>query len=232
MSLYYAILNRKEFERIPEAEYLGGRRGGYADAIKRNPRLLASYTVGQALAAISQDPVVASNEKSNIWASDRYYSRYFSDEITAVHIVFAYSLLRAVEARKLALVAKSKDKDALTEGEQTELDFLRNRGSTFLLVTAIASSLETILNRRVPNVRRLSFGTRISPRKAERLWAPVIEVVTPFCPQLEEAFTYGLKNLERVKKGVATFRSLVQATAAANKPVFSTFATKVKVKQR
>jgi len=86
---------REEFSRIPDAEYQGGRRGGYADAIKRNPRLLPSYTVGQALAAIAQDPIVASNEKSNIWVSDKHYAKYFNDEATAVHIVFAYSLLRS-----------------------------------------------------------------------------------------------------------------------------------------
>ncbi|VUZ83686.1 AIPR protein [Candidatus Methylomirabilis lanthanidiphila] len=221
---------REEFARIPDAEYQGGRRGGHADAIKRNPRLLPSYTVGQALAAIAQDPVVASNEKSNIWASDKHYSKYFNDETTATHIVFAYSLLRAVEARKLSLVTKSKDAQGLTEVHTRELEFFRNRGATFLLVSAIASALETILIRRIPNVARLSFSRQCSPAKAEKLWTPIVEIVAPFCQQLQEAFTHGLKNVDLVKKSVQTFQSLVQSTATANASAFREFAKHVKVK--
>lgn len=222
---------RAEFARIPEAEYQGGRRGGHADAIKRNPRLLPSYTVGQALAALMGDPVIASNEKSNIWVSDKYYAKYFNDETSAVHIVFAYSLLRAVEARKLSLVTKSKDAEGLTEVESRELEFFRNRGATFLLVSAIASSLETILNRRIPNVARLSFSRQSSPAKAEKLWGPIIEIVAPFCQQLQEAFTHGLKNVDLVKKSVQTFQSLVQSTATANASTFKDFAKHVNFKK-
>jgi hypothetical protein len=221
---------RAEFARIPEAEYQGGRRGGHADAIKRNPRLLPSYTVGQALAAIAQDPVVASNEKSNIWASDKYYSKYFNDETTATHIAFAYSLLRAVESRKLSLVTKSRDVQGLTEVQTRELGFFRNRGATFLLVSAIASSLETILSRRIPNVVRLSFSRQCSPAKAEKLWTPIVDIVAPFCQQLQEAFTHGLKNVDLVKKSMQTFQSLVQSTATANAGAFREFAKYVKVK--
>ena len=222
---------REEFSRIPEAEYLGGRRGGHADAIKRNPRLLPSYTVGQALAAISQDPVVASNEKSNIWASDKHYSKYFNDETTAVHIVFAYSLLRAVETRKIDLITKSKDTQGLTAVQTRELEFFRNRGATFLLVSAIASALETILNKRIPNVTRLSFSSQCSPSKAEKSWIPIVEIVAPFCQQLQEAFTHGLKNVDLVKKSVQTFQSLVQSTAIANAGTFKEFAKHVNLKK-
>lgn len=222
---------RTEFERIPEAQYQGGRRGGHADAIKRNPRLLPSYTVGQAIAAINQDPVVASNEKSKIWASDKYYAKYFTDETSAAHIVFAYGLLRAVEARKLTLVAKSKAGDELTEVDSRELDFFSNRGATFLLVSAVASALETILDRKIPNITRLSFGLSCSPKKAEKIWQPIVASVTPFSHQLREAFTHGLKSVDLVKQSLATFQSLVKATAMANRPVFKEFASRVKVRR-
>jgi len=222
---------REEFKKIPESEYQGGRRGGYADAIKRNPRLLPSYTVGQALAALEQDAVVASNEKSNIWASDKFYSKYFNDETSARHIVFAYSLLRAVEERKLQLITRSKGDQGLTAIQARELEYFRNRGATFLLVSAIASSLETILDRKIPNVSRLSFSQQCSPKKAQRLWMPIINIVAPFCQQLQEAFTHGLKNEGLVKKSIETFQSLVQSTATANTDVFKDFAKNVKVKK-
>lgn len=222
---------RAEFDKIPEAEYQGGRRGGHADAIKRNPRLLPSSTVGQALAAIGQDPVVASNEKSKIWASDKYYAKYFTEETTAEHVVFAYGLLRAVEARKLTLVTKSKAGDSLTRVESRELEFFRNRGATFLFVSAVASALETILDRNIPNVTRLSFGPACSPKRAERNWQPIVAAVTPFCHQLQDSFTHGLKNVDLVKRSLATFQSLVQATTAANRHVFKEFAKRVKVRR-
>jgi len=183
------------------------------------------------LAAISQDPVIASNEKSNIWASDKHYAKYFSDDTRAVHIIFAYSLLRAVESRKMELVVKSKQNEALTEVEQGELAFFRNRGATFLLVSAVASSLETILGRSIPNITRLSFSATCSPAGAEKHWRSIVESVTPFCRQLGEAFTYGLKNLELVKKSIKAFQSLVQATSAANKSVYKEFSRHVKIKR-
>lgn len=72
-----------EFEKIPDAEYEGGRRGGVSDTIKRRPNLLPSYTVGQALAAFHGNPVVAYDRKSEIWISDQLYSSYFKEETTA-----------------------------------------------------------------------------------------------------------------------------------------------------
>lgn len=146
--------------------------------------------------------------------------------------MFAYSLLRAVEARKVDLVMKSRSAEGLTGLQSRELEFFRNRGATFLLVSAIASSLETILNRRIPNVARLSFSKDISPQKAEKLWSPIIEVVAPFCQQLQDAFTHGLKNVDLVKKSVQTFQSLVQSTATANASTFRDFARRVSVKKQ
>jgi hypothetical protein len=83
---------KTEFEKNPDAEYEGGRRGGVTDTIKRRPNLLPSYTVGQALAAFHGNPVIAYDRKSEIWISDQLYSSFFKEETTAKHIVFAYSL--------------------------------------------------------------------------------------------------------------------------------------------
>lgn len=46
-----------EFNTIPEAEYMGGRRGGSEDVIRRRTNLLPSSTVGQALTAFHGDPL-------------------------------------------------------------------------------------------------------------------------------------------------------------------------------
>jgi hypothetical protein len=220
---------KEEIAAIPNAQYQGGRRGGTSDVIRRNPEVLPSYTVGQALAALQLDADVAYNQKSNIWASDTLYSKYFNDDTTGTHMVFAYSLLRAVEARKARLIAKSKSGTLLTDPENKELQYFRQRGSTFLLTSAIASCLETIVGKRIGKICKASFSHKCSPADAERVWEPVVAICSSFCPQLEQAFADGLKNKERIRNVLETFQSLVQATAQVNQPTFKTFASKVKL---
>ena len=221
---------KEQVEQIPDAEYEGGRRGGHSDVIRRRKYLMPPYTVGQALAAFHGDPVVAYNQKSDIWISDRLYSKYFNEDTTGSHLVFVYSLLRAVEDSKKALVDKfKKSQDSLTKQENDLLEYFRHRGSTFLLVAAIAGSLESILGHKIANAFRLSFGDSTSPPEGLKRWATIVNVTSPFCEQLSEAFSYGLKNMERVGAAQRTFRSLVQATVAANQRVFENFSKHVVV---
>jgi hypothetical protein len=74
---------RQEFEKIPSAEYEGGRRGGVSDTIKRSKFALPSYTVGQSLAAFHGDPVIAYDKKSEIWTSENIYRKTFTDRTSA-----------------------------------------------------------------------------------------------------------------------------------------------------
>ncbi len=141
---------RTEMEKIPEVEYEGGRRGGVEAVIKRKKNLLPAYTVGQALAAMHGDPVAAYHEKSEIWANDRLYAQFFNEQTTAQHIVFAYKLLRTVESRKFDLAAKGRDApDDLTQSENQQLQFFRNRGATLLACAGVSACLEIILDRKI-----------------------------------------------------------------------------------
>jgi hypothetical protein len=215
---------REEVAHLPDAKYEGGRRGGHKDAIERNKNLLPSYTVGQALAAFHQDPLVAYNQKSEIWISDNLYARFFNDDTTGPHLLFAYSLLRAVEETKRELVAKSRKENGLTVKDEDLLAYFRHRGATFLLVSAIASSLETFVGKRVAIPARVSFTTKTSPKAAMSHWAAIVTVVSPFCKQLVEALNGGLQNNERAQKAIAVFRSLVEATSNANADTYGKFA--------
>jgi hypothetical protein len=219
---------RKEMGHIPAADYDGGRRGGPTDAIKRRPNLLASSTVGQALAALHGDATVAYNQKSDIWIDDGLYSRYFNEQTTASHIVFCHSLLRAIEAKKVALINKSKTVESeMTESETRQLSFFRRRGATFLLVTAIAYSLEPILGKKIPNLFRLSFGIKISPLRAQQIWAEIVDAYVPLCSNLEEAFTTGLQNQEKLKSAVTKFASLVEVMAGNMKVLHKKFSNTI-----
>lgn len=220
---------REEVAAIPNAKYEGGRRGGHKDAIERNKNLMPSYTVGQALAAFHQEPLTAYNQKSEIWIADQTYARFFNDATTGAHLVLCYSLLRAIEDAKRMLVAKSKSDSSLTEQETQLLSYFRHRGSTYLFAAAVASCMETFVGRRIPSAVRVSFGAKVSPKLATQHWAEVVRIVSPFCQQLIEALSDGLKSNERAQKAIATFRSLVQATSTANAEAYKRFSKLVVV---
>ena len=155
---------RTEFDAIPDAEYEGGRRGGASDAIKRTKFTLPSYTVGQSLAAFHGDPVTAYDKKSELWTNERNYRKIFTDRTTAQHIVFCYSLLSAVNDRKLELSQKQKnDPASLTNIENTSLAFLNKKGANYLLVDVISQCMETILSKPIPNRFDLHFVRNVSP---------------------------------------------------------------------
>lgn len=144
--------------------------------------------------------------------------------------MFAYSLLRAVEAKKIELVQQSKQEpDNLTSSEQKQLEFFRNRGSTYLFVAAVAGCLETFLSKKISNLFRLSFNSLTAPSAAQNLWREIVQITAPLCTHLEDAFTDGLKNSERVRKGVETFQGLVEVTATANERKYREFGSKVLV---
>ena len=217
---------RKEFAQIPQSTYTGGRRGNPDDIIRRNPDLLPAETCAQALLAFHQDPITAYNRKSKIWESDDYYSRCFNEQTTATHIVFAYSLVRAIEAIKLTLTNDLKDNGTIEEDRKEQLDFLNKRGAIFLMTTATAKCLEIILTRSLPNKFRVSFSEKVSPLEAMELWSPIIYTIIPFAPQLRPAVNVSL-NAETVHRVLETFTQLVRATSVGNAVTYQTFAQKV-----
>ena len=214
-----------EMRSIPDAEYDGGRRGGVSAAIKRRPKLLPSYSVGQALAAIHGAPTVAYNEKSAIWSRDALYSRFFNDNLTATHIVFSYGLLKAIESEKNSLRLKESDPSLQTVADKAKLAFYRKRGSVFLLAGAIGECMETIIDGVVVNRFDLSFGTKVSPEEAAKIWSPTVEALSGLHTYLDKAFSDGLKNQERVNE---TTRSFSQLVASLRLP-YATFFDKVKI---
>jgi hypothetical protein len=217
---------RDEFSHIGEVTYLGGRRGGHEDRIRRPGNLLSADTAAQALAAFHGDPIVAYNEKSRIWVSDVLYSRYFSERTTARHVVLAYSLLKAVERRKRELFDRSTA-GSLTEPERRQLVFLRHRGASFVFTTAIAESIETILNRPVRDRFQLSFAGQVDPEAALGHWMPVVRALLAFAGELIPAVDGGLKNTETVQTATKRFSSFVEATGTTNRPLYDAFTQRI-----
>ncbi|MGI9862630.1 AIPR family protein, partial [Moorella naiadis] len=216
----------EEFKKIPNATYLGGRRGGVQDTISRQPNLVPSNTVAQALAAFHQDPVTAYNEKSNIWSSDKLYSTYFNEGTHAEHIVFAYSLLRCIENKKSDLKAAERSGQPMTDEQKKHLGFLRHRGATLLFVAAVAKCLETFCGQKIPNLFRLSFG-QLSPRDAAERWASIVDATIPFCGCLIPAVENGLKSKEKVTEVTDLFKAFVEQSKVVMQTHYSKFAEHV-----
>lgn len=216
-----------EFGGIPDVIYMP-RRGGHEDAIKRRPNVLPSVSAGQALAAFQGDPGIAYHEKTHMWEDDNLYSRYFNSATTAKHIVFAHSLLKSVERKKIDLWNKSKA-NSLTEIEERQLEFFRKRGSTFLMASAIARCLELILNVPIPNSFRIAFKSNLSPEGAVNRWSSIVEAVSVFTAPLIEGLSDGFKTREIVEKAIQTFQSLVASTKQANITIYSGFSEDVQL---
>ncbi len=216
-----------EFGGIPDVIYMP-RRGGHEDAIKRRPNVLPSVSAGQALAAFQGDPGIAYHEKTHMWEDDNLYSRYFNSATTAKHIVFAHSLLKSVERKKIDLWNKSKA-NSLTEIEERQLEFFRKRGSTFLMASAIARCLELILNVPIANSFRIAFKSNLSPEGAVNKWFSIVEAVSVFTAPLIEGLSDGFKTREIVEKAIQTFQSLVASTKQANVTIYSGFSKDVQL---
>lgn len=212
-------------EDFPFVEYLP-RRGGHEDVIRRTPNALPSVVAGQALAAFHGDPDIAYHKKTHMWVDDTLYSTYFGEQTTAKHIIFAYSLLKAVEKKKLDLRSKSKD-NGLTEVEKNQLDFFRERGSTFLMTSAIARCLEIFLNKPIPNLFRMSFGSNLSPEEAISRWSSIVEVSSSFAAPLMKGLADGFKTRETVQGATMTFQNYIDSTKQANATIYSEFAKQV-----
>ncbi|MGV6994091.1 AIPR family protein [Gordonia amicalis] len=218
---------RTEFQAVPDALYRGGRRGGADDAMKRDRRLLADSAVAQSLAAFHGYPNLAYNELGQIWENDPTYARFFNDNLNARHIVFCYSLLKAIEAQKSAV--NSIPDDERTQSQKSRAEFFRSRGGIHLLTAAIGNSIETILNRAVPNRFSLRFTSNLSPATATDTWAPVVQTCAAFTKQLSTATNLGLKSTDRVRDALALFESMIEATRGSDPSTFDTFASAVEL---
>ena len=212
----------KQFEDVTDIEYQP-RRGGFEDVIRRRPNILLSITAGQALAAFMREPKVAYHQKAKIWEDDSLYSKFFNEHTTAKNILLAYSLLRAVELKKSAMVEKNNRDELSTEVGQEQLQYFRKRGSIFLFVSAVSNSLEIILEKGIPNIFKLEFRDNLSPNQAIAKWEPIEDISTSFIKPLSVGLADGIRNDKSVNAAIAEFEMFIGGTQQANERIFKSF---------
>jgi hypothetical protein len=219
---------RTEFDSLGEMSYSGGRRGGAEDIIRRPGDLdIPATTASQALAAFHGDPNLAYNRKSEIWELDHQYSTVFRETTTARHMLFCFSLVRAIDAKKLAL--RAVPEAARTEPQRRQLEFLSQRGATYLLVSAIASGMESILGKHIPSLFGLRFDEIDDLQAAISAWEPIVGIALSLSTALLPATEQGLKNADNVEQAIASFQGQLDAIAGPSKPVFDQFASAVSI---
>ncbi|MFF5719930.1 AIPR family protein [Streptomyces buecherae] len=219
-----------EFNQLGVIGYNGGRRGGAEDVIRRpGENQLSAEAAAQALAAFHGSSHTAYHEKSKIWEQDEIYSRIFPERVTAEHIVFVTSLMRAIETEKSKL---SRIDTAEMLQDQVDLfDWLSLRGSIVLAVEAIGAVHETLIGTAVANPHALQFKKKLNMPKAVQAWEPVVESLLAFAPdQLREPLVTSspLRNRTAVDKAVKSFRAQVNSARKHSKDTFETFAQHVR----
>lgn len=218
---------RQEVEKIKDAEYEGGRRGGFGSTIKRKPKLMPSFTIGQALAAFHGEPSTAYNKKSDIWNNDALYAEFFNEKTTGAHLVFAFSLLKSIESNKSLLIEKSKSNISLTNLEKQRLDFFRLPASIFVYIHAISSALETIIGRSIGDYFALSFGYQTAPKTALKNWTPIVTATSPFTKLLSKSISEGLSK-SSIEDGIQNFTQQVEVAAEGQSVAFDRFAKQIR----
>ncbi len=194
---------RKEFEKFPELYYSGGRR----DSTRvRNKEVFDPYLVAQTLLAFHGDCVTAYNSKKIIWDDDKEYTNIFSDQLTAEHIIFVYSLGRAIDEYKINLNNK---KEQRTEIENEELAFLSKRGSKMLLIAAVSTCMESLLGKKILDSWKLAFKNNTNFEKLVENWSTVLNVLLPFHSTLEPAIVDGLKSKESTQNATKQLRAML-----------------------
>jgi len=215
-----------QFDKLYKIKYLA-RRGGYEDIVKRITNSIAAITAGQALAATHGDPEIAYNQKTYIWENDGLYSRYFNENTTARHILFVYSLLKAIEEKKIRLIEKSRA-GTLTKIEISQLNFLRLRGAIILFTAALSRCLDIIINKSIPNMFDLWFkDKRMTLEEAIKTWSPIIDTGISFSDKLKDGLSDGLKNKEKIETALTTFVSLIDSIKQPAKEVFHNFSKNI-----
>lgn len=214
---------RLEFESIPDADYRGGRRGGSSDVIVRPSNLISTKTAAQSLACFHGDPTAAYHEIAKIWSDNDYYLRTFDPQVTARHLLFCFSLLKAIEQYKLTLASAGQ----LTSNQQKILDYLRLRGGGFMLATAVAANLEELCQLTAPSSWGFQFKKNHSPVQATAAWLTVVPSLAEFSEVLREALVPNFRSAQRREAALKQYSGILGAILKMKPDVYKDFAAEV-----
>lgn len=141
--------------------------------------------------------------------------------------MLAFSLLRAVELLKRGIA--SIPVASRTKAQNASMDFFSQRGSTFLLTSAVSDASETYLGKVVADPFDLHFVSGVSLSEAIKLWTPIVTIALALNSTLSGALERNLRTKERVVDALERFSALFEATKEANAPTFENFSKYVEI---
>ena len=171
---------------------------------------------------------MAYHGKSELWSSKEKYDYIFNSKTHAGHIVFVYSLDKAIREYKLAL--NQIDDNKKTQNEKDSAAFLGNRGSIPILTAAIGSSMELIVGKKIDSKFELEFTEVSSIEEYTRLWRPVVDFFLTSREKLERPLKgKGLRDEEEVTEAIKSSNELIEGIIkAAGKTALQAFIHNVK----
>lgn len=196
---------RNEFKNFPSLYYNGGRRD---DKIVKNKVIFVPYLVDQTILAYHGDCVTAYNRKKRIWDEDKLYTQVFVEQLSVEHIIFVYSLVKAIYKFKNELKNK-KEQRIKTENKQ--FDFLLKRGSKMLLITTISECLEDLIVAKITDKWQLHFKNNSDFASLMINWEKIISPIISFSGQLILALQGGLKNKQVTNTCVQNVKNIVSS---------------------
>ena len=136
--------------------------------------------------------------------------------------MFTYSLLKAINEWQDQL--RSLGAGGRTEVQKRQWKTLRLRGAPFLVISAIASSLEVVLSKPVPDKFSLAFSRSDDISGAVNNWSNLLKIMLPFTSRLAPALTQSnLKNKAKVSSAINDFVDILSSAKDSHAETFNNF---------
>lgn len=211
---------RDEFKKYPQIYYNGGQRNS---SRPRSREVFNPDTVAQTLVAYNGNPVDAYSSQKEIWSNDMLYTSIFNGMLNAEHIIFVYSLSKAIDDTKYNLQQKVRQDKIMTE-ESNQLDFLCKRGSRILLLASISKCLEIILQQRIASMEKLCFDDNSNFEICKQWWLPIVNAVLSFYGMLVPALSAGgLDSKAKAATAMDRIKAVINAIVVTIGPQVADF---------
>jgi hypothetical protein len=157
--------------------------------------------------------------KNQLFVQKQLYQNAF-DGTKARHILFVYTLSRAIDNKRLDFKGKS-NQDGLIAVEEKQMVLLRNLNFKPFLINVIANSLETVIGR--PCDSR-TVGFKLNSAKENSInglaarWIPIIEAILPLITAVAKPDTF-FKLLSSDDSFLESIKTQIDAMLSATQVV-------------
>jgi hypothetical protein len=217
-----------EFEELGVEGYSGGRRGRGVGEVRKPAGAIDVESASRALAAYHGKPGIAYNGRRQIWEDDRIYQNLFSENTSARHVLFCWSLIKAVEDCKLRL--RGLTDDPVQGKEKKQREYFDLPGAIPLMVAAIGESMEALLGQRIANSFQPEFKGKPTPAKCVEYWRPIVDALAVFAHStLKPVLNPGGPPRNLSEGSLQHFRDQVEVAVDNDDARWKIFADKVKL---